>query len=294
MPQTENNAPSKWFRIAVEGATTDGRQLQAQWLQEAAAYNPQTYGARVWIEHQRSTDPDGLFKAQGDVVALSTQQVDIAGKKRLALFAQITPTDELKRIVNEQKQKIYTSIELATKFADTGKAYLTGLSVTDSPASLGTEILTFAAQHPTFDFFKKRKLHPDSLFTEALDTAIEWTDDTPPLSLADTLMQQFQQLFSSKQKNAAPVAASSGNDPAEPALSKNALDVMIHCFSQQFAQHQQDIQRALSDNKALQQSQESVRQRVEQLSTQLRSLPDPQQAQRPTATGGGDRILTTF
>ena len=285
MPQTEKNAPSKWFRIAVEGATTDGRQLQAQWLQEAAAaYNPQTYGARVWIEHQRSTDPDGLFKAQGDVVALSTQQVDIAGKKRLALFAQITPTDELKRIVNEQKQKIYTSIELATKFADTGKAYLTGLSVTDSPASLGTEILTFAAQHPTFDFFKKRKLHPDSLFTEAHETTIELTDDTPPPSLADTLMQQFQQLFSSKHKNAAPAHM----------FSEDALKVMIHCFSQQFAQHQQDIQRALSDNKALQQSQESVRQRVEQLSTQLRSLPDPQQSQRPTATGGGDRILTTF
>ena len=77
-------------------------------------------------------------------------------------------------------------------------------------------------------------------------------------------------------------------------FSEDALKVVIHCFSQQFAQQQQDIQRALSDTKALQQSQESVRQRVEQLSTQLRSLPDPQQAQRPTATGGGDRILTTF
>ena len=287
MPQTAQNSPSKWFRIAVEGATTDGRKLEANWLQEAAAsYNPQTYGARVWIEHQRSSAPDGLFKAQGDVVALSTQQVDIAGKKRLALFAQITPTDELKHIVNEQKQKIYTSIELATKFADTGKAYLTGLAVTDSPASLGTEILTFAAQHPEFDFFKKRKLHPDSLFTEAHDTTIEWTDDSQPASFAETLMQQFQQLFSAKQKNAAPAPL--------PALSEDALNVLIQCFSQQFSQQQQDIQRALSDNSTLKQSQESLRQRVQQLSTELQRSPDPLQAQRPAATGGGDRILTTF
>jgi hypothetical protein len=32
-------------------------------------------------------------------------------------------------------------MEVSTKFADTGKAYLVGLAATDDPASLGTEML---------------------------------------------------------------------------------------------------------------------------------------------------------
>ena len=43
---------SKFFRVAVEGATTDGRTIERQWLVDAAeTYNPNTYGARVWLEH---------------------------------------------------------------------------------------------------------------------------------------------------------------------------------------------------------------------------------------------------
>ena len=64
---------SKFFRVAVEGATTDGRTIERQWLVDAAeTYNPNTYGARVWLEHFRSVLPDGPFKAYGDVVALKT------------------------------------------------------------------------------------------------------------------------------------------------------------------------------------------------------------------------------
>lgn len=45
----------------------------------------------------------------------------------------------------KQAQKVYTSIEVNPKFADTGEAYLIGLAVTDDPASLGTEYLAFSA-----------------------------------------------------------------------------------------------------------------------------------------------------
>lgn len=39
---------SKFFRVAVEGATTDGRQIERQWLVDAAeTYSQNTYGARV-------------------------------------------------------------------------------------------------------------------------------------------------------------------------------------------------------------------------------------------------------
>jgi hypothetical protein len=43
------------------------------------------------------------------------------------------------------KEKIYSSIELHPQFALNGKAYVVGLAMTDTPASLGTERLKFAA-----------------------------------------------------------------------------------------------------------------------------------------------------
>lgn len=37
---------AKRFRIGVEGATTDGREIQREWLEQmAASYNPAVYTA---------------------------------------------------------------------------------------------------------------------------------------------------------------------------------------------------------------------------------------------------------
>lgn len=43
---------AKRFRIGVEGATTDGREIQREWLvQMAASYNPAVYTAQINLEH---------------------------------------------------------------------------------------------------------------------------------------------------------------------------------------------------------------------------------------------------
>ncbi|GAI40739.1 unnamed protein product, partial [marine sediment metagenome] len=87
---------SKFFRVATEGATTDGRSISREQIQQMAdSYNVKTYGARVWVEHLRSLLPDGPFKAYGDVLALKAEEVDTENGKRLALFAQIEPTPAL-------------------------------------------------------------------------------------------------------------------------------------------------------------------------------------------------------
>ena len=162
-------AASKFFRVAVEGGTTDGRKIERNWLTEAAAnYNPKKYGSRVNMEHYRSIYPDSAFKMYGDVLALKAEEVDLGdGQKRMALYAQIEPLPGLIQLAKD-KQKIYTSIELDPKFADTGSAYMVGLAVTDSPASLGTEVLSFAAQNPSANPFAGRKLNSATLFTEAV------------------------------------------------------------------------------------------------------------------------------
>ncbi len=164
-------AKTRFFRIAVEGATTDGRQIERQWLTDAAAsYNRDTYAARVNMEHIRGITADKPFKAYGDVLSLKTEEVEIllAGKKekKLALFAELDVTDELIAI-NRDKQKLYTSIEISPNFANSGKAYLVGLAVTDSPASLGTEMLTFAAAQGDNNPLATRKQDPANLFTAA-------------------------------------------------------------------------------------------------------------------------------
>jgi len=170
---------SKFFRVAVEGATTDGRVIERSLIEEmAATYNPATYGARVNMEHIRGFSPEPPFNAYGDVLAVKAEEVtiELAGKqvKRLALFAQIAPTDELVKL-NTAKQKLYTSIEINPNFAATGKAYLMGLAVTDSPASLGTELLAFAAGGTAEAAHVKaaldaRKMAPGNLFTAAAET----------------------------------------------------------------------------------------------------------------------------
>lgn len=139
--------PRKKFRVAVSGNTVDGREIQPQHLRDAAAnYNLEVYAARVNIEHYLSPYPGSDFGAMGDVVALSVEDITdgpLAG--RTALYAEIEPSERMKQMT-DKGQKVYSSIELHPQFALNGKAYMMGLAMTDTPASLGTERLKFAAQ----------------------------------------------------------------------------------------------------------------------------------------------------
>ncbi|KRD25556.1 hypothetical protein ASE39_21765 [Acidovorax sp. Root267] len=167
---------SRFFRVATEGATTDGRAISREQIEQMAkTFSPAKYGARVWMEHIRSLYPDSPFRAYGDVTAVEARDVEDG---KLALFAQIKPLPELVAM-NKAGQKIYTSIEIHPKFADSDQAYLTGLAVTDSPASLGTEALKFAAQHPEASMFSARKAgdRKDVLFSEAIEVELVFEDD---------------------------------------------------------------------------------------------------------------------
>ena len=96
---------TKFVRVAVEGATSDGRIIERAWIEQmAASYNPETYAARVWLEHLRGIMPDGPFCAYGDVIAVKTETVKIDGKEKLALLAQIDATDALVAIVKARQK----------------------------------------------------------------------------------------------------------------------------------------------------------------------------------------------
>lgn len=220
--------PSKYFRIATEGATTDGRQISRIWLtQMAANYDPARYGARVWVEHIRGIGPDSTFKAFGDVLALKVDKVEDG---KLALFAQIDPTPDLVAL-NKARQKIYTSMEVDPDFAKSGEAYLVGLAVTDTPASLGTEMLQFAASAHA-NPLAARKQSPGNLFTAATETTLELdatmttaTDDTKPL------IDQIKALFAAKHTPPA-----KPTEPTDTAAALLEVAGQVAGFSNQLAE----------------------------------------------------------
>lgn len=188
---------AKRFRIGVEGATTDGREIQREWLvQMAASYNPEVYTAQINLEHIKGYSPDGTFKRYGNVTGLTAEEITEGPLKgKMGLYAEINPSPDLISLI-KQWQKQFTSMEVSPKFADTGKAYLVGLAATDDPASLGTEMLAFSAtakQNP----LANRKQSPENLFTAAEETLIELeeTQDEKP-----SLFARVSALFTKKEQ----------------------------------------------------------------------------------------------
>ena len=187
---------SKWFVVATEGATTDGRTINRTWIEQMAAnYDPKKYGARVNLEHIKwryMWNDDPHSKCYGDVVGLKTEE-NAEGK--LQLLAQIDPTDDLIKL-NKDRQKIYTSIECDPNFADTGEAYLVDLAVTDNPASLGTEMLVFSAG-ASANPLNNRKEKAENLFTAAIETELEF-EEVKEKGLS--VFAKIRALFADKEK----------------------------------------------------------------------------------------------
>ncbi len=279
MPKSQK---TKWFRVATEGATTDGRAIQRVWIEQMAKnFNPAKYGARVWIEHMRGMLPDSAFAAQGDVLALRTQEVEDG---KLGLFAQIKPLESL-IAMNKAGQKLYTSIEVDPNFADTGEAYLVGLAVTDTPASLGTELLTFAQQNPAANPLAGRKQSANNLFSAATAFTLELEPEQPdsaPGPLAQAL-EKFNNLL----------AKAMGHEPttATPPAQTDFIAALTatQAVVQAFAQQQTQAEQALAN---MQQQLSQLQAQHQDLVTQLSK--QPQDTPRPTAAGGNGQELAEF
>ena len=271
---------SKWFRVAVEGATTDGRNIERAWIEQMAAqYSLNTYGARINCEHIKWAWPGGEFGAYGDVLACKAEEVELNGDKKLALFAQLEPNEALLAL-NKAGQKVYTSIEVNPSFADTGKAYLVGLAITDTPASLGTEALQFSAKNGTL---ANRKQDKDNLFTAAEEAVIEFEEVTEPESKALGLFNRVLEALGKSKDKAV-------KDDAQFSELTEAIEAL--------ASHAQEQGAAFT---AEQKARQELSDKVTKLETELADLvkrlsetEDHSQQQRPPATGGDGKVLTKF
>lgn len=137
---------TEWRIIGVSGSTADGREISAQKLQEMAeSYDPKIYGAIINLEHYRFLW-DKWEGGYGSVLELKAEAWE-KDPSKTALLAKLSVLPALQNIW-DKGEKLFTSMEIQDDFADTGKAYLVGLAITDSPASLGTtENFSLASQN---------------------------------------------------------------------------------------------------------------------------------------------------
>ncbi|MCL8337707.1 GPO family capsid scaffolding protein [Pseudomonas mosselii] len=130
---------SFWKRVAVSGSTADNREITRQELVDCAeTYSLRTYTGVIWNEHDRDLETLGTVYA----IRLVEDDPDLE-PGQVALEAQLKPNDDL-LYLNDRGKKLFTSVEITPNFANTGRFYLTGIAVTDSPASLGTQELYFS------------------------------------------------------------------------------------------------------------------------------------------------------
>lgn len=277
---------SKFFRIGVEGDTCDGRIISASDIQEMAeTYDPRVYGCRINLEHLRGLLPDGVFKRYGDVVELKAEKIDddSALNGKWALFAKITPTDDL-IAMNKAAQKVYTSMEIQPNFANTGKCYLVGLAVTDDPASLGTEYLEFCrnAKHNPLQRFKA---NPENVFSATTLAELEFEDvpDTVLNSLADKVKAIFsrKQVSDDARLNDVHEAVTTVSEHVQANLT--AQDKRLSDVETAFATFKQELTGKV----------EETSQAFSALKTTLDKTESFSQPRRTKASGGGgDELLT--
>ncbi len=290
---------SRFFRVAVEGATTDGRVIEANWIDEMAAnYDPvKTFGALVNIEHIKGYSGEPPFNNYGKVLALEARDFELRmngkAEKRRALYAQIEANDQLIAL-NHKGQKLYSSIEVNPNFAGKGQAYFMGLAVTDNPASLGTELLAFSASAGT-NPFANRKQNPGNLFTAiaADDQPVELVfEDAPSASggnsfSLDTFLEAAAVKFGFKQaptEAAATAAPASTTPSAEHVAAFAELGQGVKAMAEKFG----------ADLAAIRASHDQLQSEVTRLTADLSASPGSNYTARPPATGGDSSIQTDF
>ncbi|MBD1582790.1 GPO family capsid scaffolding protein [Pseudoalteromonas sp. S16_S37] len=138
--------------IAAVGLTVDGREITEKDINDIVeTYSPKKYGARINIDHY--ADWSG-WKAEalssvklnggmlGDVIEVSTSKNEDGVQ---VLYAILAPNASFV-LLNQADQHVYFSIERDRNFQGTGKTYLTGLAVTDYPASTYTSRAKFSRE----------------------------------------------------------------------------------------------------------------------------------------------------
>ncbi len=179
-----------WVIAATEGATVDGRTITPSWIKDMAEqYSVEEYAAMVWPEHFRSSW--GPFEGNNWGIVDEVKAAKYKGKLRL--YVKLTANEFLLE-ANAKGQKLFMSIEPNIDYKATGRCYLQGLAVTDSPASSGTSLLKFSAGN-------QEKEHEYSQLEPLLATDFFSVNDNPERNLISALMDVIKSFTTSNHSN---------------------------------------------------------------------------------------------
>lgn len=196
--------------IATSGYTVDGRQITAQELHEMAeTYDPEHYTANLWPEHRR-------WFNMGQVIELKAEENE---KGETLLFAIIAPNQELIEY-NRAGQYLFTSIEITPNFRNSGKAYLSGLGVTDSPASVGTTELKF--------FNAEQK---GSVCGEFIKVDFSAKEDVEEEKALRTLANVFKKLFLSSPQTEEQPTPNNNNNKEDDAMNDKQFEQLLEAVN---------------------------------------------------------------
>ena len=141
--------------IAAMGLTVDGREISEKDIDDiVTTYNYKKYGARINLDHECNwsgwaaknlSNLDIKGGMLGDVIGLSTGENEDGIK---VLYAVLSPNASFVQL-NQADQAVYFSIEIDRDFMKSGQTYLTGLAVTDYPASTYTDRIHFGQKENT-------------------------------------------------------------------------------------------------------------------------------------------------
>ncbi|EPB6911843.1 MULTISPECIES: GPO family capsid scaffolding protein [Pseudomonas] len=132
---------SPWKRVAVSGDTVDGRVITEQELRDCAeTYDRSFYTATIWAEHDRWRGAHGTVYEVRLVEAKDDPELEPG---QVSLEARLRPNDDLLAL-NDQGKGLFSSIEIWPNFRNSGRCYLSGMAVTDEPASTRTQELYFS------------------------------------------------------------------------------------------------------------------------------------------------------
>lgn len=216
---------TEWRIIGVSGATADGREISATELQEMAeTYDPEIYTAKINLEHFRFLFSDWQG-AYGDVRELKAEPW-AKDPSKTALLAKFSVLPALQEVW-DRGSKVFTSMEIQNNFAKSGKAYLVGLAITDSPASLGTTqnyslVKTKLADDIKLSEYKELEMQPEQQHENHID------DKPLTVNVFQNLMNKFFAKSDDKQPEKQP------ENPSEPQPEKQEN------YAQQIAALQQE------------------------------------------------------
>lgn len=281
----------KRFRVAREGQTVDGRSLsQQQIIDMSETYDPVEYNARINCEHMSGrwsglSDRYGesglgdVIKVDHTIETFTQNGVDV---QLMCLYATLSALPSLVE-ANKKGLKIFTSIEFYPKFADTDRAYLVGLAVTDQPASRGTEPLKFNRNADALrtdpndqELVLMNKNVPapvastDTTTTEQPVVQPEATQELNTQPEADGFLQKLSTMFASKKSG----------------MSTQEQELIL----QSFEKLNDKADKVVQENESLTTKVSELETKLESLNAQLSVEPATNLTNIPQSTGAGAQL----